>query len=145
MKKIYRRSQMKDVLPPTVHGMQMHKYGLPYRNAAGHIFPEDLDLVDMMQVVVEQHPELHIVTYLENGHVVNYYETKDAWVYYLCAGNADPGIEFTEEYRYEDSTPEERERWQDFIAEWRDKPYSSEEISAINFAIQENSRLKKAS
>ena len=144
MKKIYRRTQMKDVIGRTVHGTEMHIYNLPYRNAAGHIFPEDLDLVDMMLAVVEKHPELHIVTYLENGHVVNYYETKDAWVYYLCAGNPDPEIEFNKEYRREDSTPGERAGWKKFIEAGRDKPYTPEQIMAINFAIQENSKLKKA-
>ena len=138
---------MDHIIGPTVHGMLMHKYGLPYRNAAGHIFPDDLDLVERMLVVVEQHPELHILTHLdraEDCRIVNYYEPKNAWVHYLCTGNSDPEIEFTREYRRDDTTPEDRARWEKFLAENRDKPYSSEEISAINFAISVNSKLKRA-
>jgi hypothetical protein len=126
---------MKDVIGRWVGGMSMYKYGLPYRNAGGFIFADDDDLVDSMLAAVERHPELHVVTYLKGGWVLNRYESENANVYYLYFGNADPEIEFSTEYRLDDWTQEELEKCEKWLEEFRNRKTTVEEVAAVNFAL----------
>jgi hypothetical protein len=143
MKKTYRLSQKKDVLGYRIGGLQMHQYGMPYRNAAGHIFPNDVDLLDLMFMAVETHPELHVITVLKDGRTLNRYESENANVHYLYTGNADPEIEFTTEYRLDDWTSEEREESRKYFENFRNREFSPIEAAAVNFAI--NAVLNKPS
>jgi hypothetical protein len=128
---------MKDVLGYPIHGMEMHKYGLPFRNAIGFIFPEDEDLVDLMFVAVERHPELHIVTNLdasEDYRIVNIYEPKNADTFQLYTGDPDPEIGFSQEFSLDDWTAEQRaegkRRFQELGRE-----LTTTQIVALNYAI----------
>lgn len=143
MKKTYRRSQKKDILGHCIGGLKMYKYGLPYRNAWGHIFPHDTDLMDLMFIAVEKHPELHIVTRLNKAgefKTLNRYEPVNAKVHYLYTGNADPDIEFTDEFSIDDWTQEEIDAQERFLHEFRTKELSPIQVAAVNFAI--NAALK---
>jgi hypothetical protein len=123
----------------------MYKYELPYRNAAGHIFPDDTDAVDLMLIAVEKHPEIHIVTHLTkdaNYLILNRYESHNARVHYLMTGNADPEIQSTQEVSLEDTFEEDHEGWEKFLEEFRTAEYTPVQIAAINFAM--NSMLKKS-
>ena len=139
MKKTFRSSQMKDVIGPRLHWRSMHLYGLPFRNAGGHIFPDDEDLVDLMLIAVEKHPELHIVTCLdENGGymTLNRYEPENAEAYYLHSGDSDPEIEFTDEVSLHDWTDEEIEEGQRRFERARNHKFTVVEMAALNFSIQ---------
>lgn len=144
MKQIFRRSQMKDVIGRSIGGMKMHKYGLPYRNAAGHIFPMDQDAVDLMLIAIENHPELHVVTHLNKTRdyqILNRYESEDARVHYLYTGNPDPEIVFTNEFRIDDWTEKELEAGQRWLNEVSKREYTPLEIAAVNFAVHVKIKL----
>jgi hypothetical protein len=110
------------------------------------IFAHQEDAIDLMLLAVEKFPEIHVVTQLnERGHfrLVNYYEPTDADAYYLYRGNPDPDIEFTEEFRIDDWSAEELEAMKDLEREEAARPLSTEQIAAINFAM--NALLKASS
>ena len=111
---------------------------MPYRNAGGHIFPHDVDAMDLMFLAVEKYPELHIVTCLNKTGkymTLNRYEPTNACCYYLYTGNADPEIEFTDETSMEDWTDEEIAAREKAFKEFRESKYSPTQIAAVNFAI----------
>ncbi len=103
------------VLGAPIKGPEMAQYGLPNLNHPGLIgehhgkgsVKKMLDIIDLF------YPEIHIVTFLENGNIVNRYEKDGASFYRLFKGNADPNLEFVYD---DDSRRSERETWQ-FIME----------------------------
>lgn len=135
MKKIYRSSQFKDIMGHRIGGLLMHKYGLPYRNGAGHIFPNDPDLVEMMLDAAERHSDVHVVTELKNGWCVNRYEPNNADAHYLFTGNADPEIEFSKEFSNDDFSDEEIAELERQNAEFRTREFTPVELAAISFAF----------
>lgn len=134
-KKIFRRSQKKDVLGRRVSGFHMYKYGLPYQNAAGHIFPRDIDLVERMLDAVEIYSDIHVVTSFRDGTLVNRYATGNVSSYHLYRGNADPTIEFTAEFSMDDWTAEEIAAGEKRNKEFRNRDFTPLEIAAINFGL----------
>lgn len=67
--KVYRSSQMHKILNRSVHGLEMHKFGLPYYCAAG-IFSETNyeGSVDLMLAAVDCYSDVvHPVSYMKNG------------------------------------------------------------------------------
>lgn len=135
MKKIYRASQKRLFLRGWIGGLSMHKYGLPYRNACGHIFPRDVDLVERMLEAAEKYPDVHVVTELNNGWTVNRYQADNARCYYLYKGDADPELEFTNEFTLDDFTAEEIVASQKRDEEFSNRERKPVEIAAVNFAI----------
>jgi hypothetical protein len=117
----------------------MHKYGLPYRNAAGFIFPDDEDLVDLMLIAAEKYSDIHIVTQLnenEDYRMVNYFEPRNAEMFYLYTGNPDAEIEFTLEFRLDDWTHAQLEEGRRIYNELSSRPLTQLQIAAVNFSIQ---------
>lgn len=114
----------------------MYKYGLPYDGAAGTFFAEKHDHVDLMLAAVERHPEIHVVTSLKDGRILNRYESENADYYYLHLGDADPDLEFTKEWREDDFTKEEWDRFDKMCEDFRSTPWSAQEIAAVNWAIK---------
>ena len=144
MKKIFRSSQMKDIIGPSVHGLRMHRYGLPFRNGAGFIFPDDEDLVDLMLIAVEKHPELHVVTWLDETKefkMLNRFETENAHAYQLHTGNADPDIEFIDKVSIDDWTPEEIEGSQRRLERLLRREFTVVELAALNYSL--HAKIKK--
>lgn len=118
-----------------VGGLFMHRYGMPYKNAGGHIFPRDIDLVEQMLDVAERCADVHVVTYFKDGRVANRYETENVSAYYLFTGNADPDIEFTTEFTMDDFTAEEIAASAKRDEEFRNRKFTPVEVAAINFAM----------
>ena len=129
---------MKDVIGHSNQGLEMHLYGLSYRNADGHFVPKDEDAVELMNLATERHPELHVLTYLdksEDYRIVNYYEPKKSEAFYLYTGNPDPDIEFTKEFRLDDWTPEQLEEEKNYLERARHRKFTIVEIAAMNFSL----------
>ena len=134
MKKIFRRSQIKDVLGRRVSGLQMHMYGLTYDGASGAFFPkQDPDRIDLMLAVAERYsPEIHIVSTLKDGRMLNRY-VEGADLYRLYRGNTDPDIEFTTELLSSDYTEEEKESGRKMLEDFRNDPLDE---MAVNWLLQ---------
>lgn len=146
MKKIFRCSQIKDVLGRQVHGLDMHKYGLTYDGALGTFFPEeDPDRIDLMLAAAERYfPEIHVTSILKDGRMLNRY-VENADLYCLYRGNTDPEIEFTTEMRKSDSTEEENEQVRLFYEANKDIPPTPAEIAAVDWMLKKIMSPKKVS
>lgn len=136
MRKRVRNSQMFRVTGRPIGGFEMYKYGLPYDGAAGTFFAKKTEHVDLMLAAVERHPEIHVVTYFKDGSAVNRYEPKNAYTHYLHLGNADPEIEFSKEWRADDYTDEEWERYNKRKEEFLNSPWTTEDIAAVNWMLK---------
>lgn len=90
----------------------------------------------MMLAAVERHPEIHVVTHLNDGHTLNRYEPENAFLYCLHLGNADPEIEFTEEWRADDYTAEQWERHFKRQEEDQNREWSTEEVAAVHWILR---------
>lgn len=139
MKRKYRLSQLR-IVGKMVSGFHMHRYGLPYDGAIGAIYADKQDLVDLMHLALERHPELHVVTHFNNGTAVNRYEEKNACAYFLHLGNADPEIEFSSHWSAADFTEEENLRHYEQNEEFLASERTPREIAAVNWALAKFSR-----
>jgi hypothetical protein len=135
MKKIYRISQLHRIAGKQISGLRMYRYGLPYDGAVGAIYAKKKDLVDLMHLALEQHPELHIVTHFHDGSAVNRYEEKNALAYFLHLGNADPEIEFSRQWSADDFTDEEWQRHYEQNEKFLNSERTPQEIAAVNWAL----------
>lgn len=136
MKKIYRRSQKKNVIGRCICGLEMHLFGLPYRNASGMISAKDEDLVDRMLSAADTHSsDIHVLTKLKSGWIANRYKPDGASCYYLATGNSDPEIEFSCEWLEEDWTQEELDTYAQEQENFQKNPMIKEQIAAVNFAM----------
>ncbi len=137
MKKIFRTSQIKDVLGRPVYGPHMHKYGLPYNGASGAFFPkQEPDSIDLMLAAVDRYfPEIHVVSILKGGNTLNRY-VEDAEFYELYTGNTDPEIEFTPEILSSDYTEEEKESGRKMLEDFRNNPPDEMDVAAVNWLLQ---------
>ncbi len=136
MKKIYRISQLFQATGRMITGFDMYKYGLTYNGGAGTFLAKRIEEVDLMLAAVERHPELHIVTTLCDGRTLNRYESKDADYYHLHLGNADPEIEFTDEWSASDYTQEQWARHQQMCEDFLKNPWTIEDIAAVNWILK---------
>lgn len=139
MKKVFRISQMHCVTGRPIFGDCMYKYGLPYQGAAGTFSPNDEDSIELMLAAVDRHPELHVVTYLKSGGVVNRMQRNNAFFYVLHLGNPDPEIEFSDEFSMNDYSPEQIKMGQEILREFNDpnRKASSQEVAAVRWMINE--------
>ncbi len=143
MKKIFRRSQKKDVLGRSVSGYHMHRYGLPYNGGTGGFLPKDEDGIELMLAAAEHFQDLHVVTIFADGSAVNRYQPEgDISAFYLYTGNPDPEIEFSSEFSIDDWTPEQIEASQRRSRERAMTPltFGPIETAAINWSFD---RMKK--
>lgn len=119
----------------------MYQYGLPYDGASGSIFAKNIEHVDLMLAALERHPELHVLTYLKDGRAVNRFEEVNAYTYRLHLGNADPDIEFSTEWSANDFTEEEWEQHYKRNEEYLNSERTTEEIAAVNWALNKTSNF----
>lgn len=91
-----------------------------------------------MLSAVDRHPELHVVTHLKNGQVVNRYQEEDAYVHRLHLGNADPEIEFSTEWSLDDFADDEIRIGKKTLLDLSDPNYvlSHSERVAIQWILQ---------
>ncbi len=110
MKKRLSTTRIIETLGPSITGSEMPQFGLPKLNDFGAIaehygkgsVAKMLNLVDMF------YPEIHIVTYLKDGNIVNRYEKENALHYKIFRGDSDPTIEFVYD---EDTRKAEAQAW----------------------------------
>jgi hypothetical protein len=137
MKKIFRTSQIKEVLGRRVYGLHMHKYGLPYNGASGTFFPkQEPDSIDLMLAAVDRYfPEIHVVSKITGGNALNRY-VEGADFYDLYTGNTDPDIEFTPEILSSDYTEEEKESGRKMLEDFHNNPPDEMDVAAVNWLLQ---------
>lgn len=144
MKKIYRASQRHKIIGKRVSGPDRHLFGLPYDGASGVFLAQDPDAMDLMFAAAEKYyPEIHIISMMLNGYVYNRYVEK-ADGYFLCRGNTDPDLEFTNEWSDDDFTPEELARNRRLWEENLKAAPTAADIAAVNWMIQKHSKPKKS-
>lgn len=119
MKKVFCSSQIPYILGPHTSGSKMHLYNLPYLNAAGLILPySGNDVIELMiEAVAYFTPEIHIVTRLLDGRIVNKFEN-DGQYYMLFKGDDDPNIELSNQFLVSDLPETSRtEKWKELSNE----------------------------
>jgi hypothetical protein len=96
MKKKLSTTKIIETLGPSLTGDEMPLIGLAKLNDFGVIAEHygKGSVAKMLSIVEMFYPEIHIVTYLRNGNIVNRYESENALHYKLYRGDNDPTIEF---------------------------------------------------
>lgn len=137
--KTYRMSQIGKILGPSVKGLEMYKFGLPYQSASGTFNDARSEgSVDLMLAAAEVYKEfIHPVSFMCDGTLVNRY-VENAWFYQLRYGNADPEIVFTPEYSLADYDAKEIEEYNRYCLEITNQVPTLAEQKAIDWMLNKS-------